>query len=256
MSRKITTEEIKDAIESSSLRKKAKLLADNSGLLYLGKKSIPNKYLKQIYESVPDEQTEDFNELLTAINVMTSRRDSLYLFHSRIIYSAQLIMQTLEWIKEKQSLVEIYNMMYKLHDSLSTPIVEGIRDLMKKPNYIIQYSKERNEFVFKTDKLLKNIGIYRTSYLNAITQAKTAAITFENFMADYNVGDLVPFDITDIIESYRTNYDEDGALNEIYQLLSDDNAKEGCLFETAVLFPPYESIKPNESVIKRKIMNL
>lgn len=255
--KKITKEDIKRAIETPDIREKAKLLSNNSSLLYLGRRTvIAERYIKQIYDSVPEEDTEEFNHLLMIINAMTSRRDTMYLFHSRLIYNAHLIIQSLEWLKEKELFLGIYNSIYKMHKASSSSLLDSIRQLMKTPKTSFSYSKGTDEFVLNMEEISKNIELYKKTYLNALIQAKTIAVTLENFVEEYNAEDLIPFDIRDVLESFKVQYDKDGSLKAIYRRICPKKKGEMYLFDNDPLFPTYEEVKPNEDVIRRKIIDL
>lgn len=252
----ITKEHIRKAIESNSIREKVKILGCNGSHIYLGTKgNMTSKEIKQIYDSVPESKTEEFNHLLKILNAMTSRRDSIYLFHSRLMYNALLTIQTLNWLHEKNCMADIFNEMYNFNKKMNRPLMDGINSLMKSINFL-DFSIKKDVFYYNADKYKKNIKFYRKSYLNALIQAKTISITFENFVKEHHAEDLIPFDIKRVLDSFKENHDESGELTKMYYEYCETKSKERELFQTEQLFPSYDSIKPNEAVIRKKIISL
>lgn len=262
--KRINKDELKTLLKKGTLDEKLRVVVDDriNRLIY-GKGIVSKKDLKDIFDSVDDDDVELMNNKIDAINKVIKSRRNYALCAAKLDYLAEYINSGLERIdiyvseayllnallddikplQEKEP--ETYKKLYR-RISLQKSIDKGIA---------FTYDKDSNAYKVDASKLEKQLKIALDRFAYYLRDAKILTIALERFAKENLIENLIPYDIKDRVEGFQLDYSRNKRFSgKHYKKLLADNSLEGILQKALMedngdiefIFPFYEDIEIDE----------
>lgn len=265
-------DKLKALIKSGTLDEKLRVVVDDKVNRIVYKKGIVSqKDLQDIFDSVADDDVEAMNDKIEAINKVIKKRQHFELFATKLDYLAEYINSGLERIdiyvmeayflnsllgdikplKEKEP--KIYNILNR-RISLQKSIDKWIT---------LDTDKETKAFSVNASKLEKQLKIALSLFNSTLTSAKTISLVLERFAKEHKIESLIPYDIEDWIESYKSDYSRNKRFSgKNYKKLLSDNSDEALFLKVLMedngdidfVFPVYEDIEIGQEVLDKLVI--
>lgn len=264
MKKRIDKDELKTLLKKGSLDEKLKVVVDDriNRLIY-GKGIVSKKDLKDIFDSVDDDDVELMNNKIDAINKVIKTRKTYSLCAAKLDYLAEYINSGLEridiYVREAYLLnallddikplqekdAELYKTLFR-RISLQKSIDKGIGFI---------YDKESNSYKVDASKMEKQLRIALDRFAFYLRDAKILTIALERFAKDNLIESLIPYDIKDRVEGFQLDYSRNKRFSgKNYRKLLADNSIESILQKALMedngdiefIFPFYEDVEVDE----------
>lgn len=270
--KRIKKEDLKKIIKKGTLDEKLKVVVDDRiNRLVYGKGIVSKQDLKDIFNSVDEDDVELMNNKIDAINKLIRYRKHYSLCASKLDYIAEYINSGLEridiYVSEayllnnllkdikplKDREPEIYNTIFR-RISLQKSIDRGISFI---------YDKENGSYKVDASKLEKYLKSALDRFRFYLKEAKILTISLERFVKENQIESLIPYDIQDRVEGFQCEYSRNKRFSgKNYKKILADNSDEA-LFVKAMMedtgdiefvFPLYEDIEVGEDELNNIVM--
>lgn len=270
--KRIKKDELKRILKSGTLDEKLRVVVDDRiNRLAYGTGIVSKQNLKEIFDSVDEDDVELMNNKIDAINKLIKCRKHYSLCASKLDYLAEYInsgleridiyvseayllnnlLEEIEPLREREP--EIYKTLFR-RLSLQKSIDKGIAFI---------YDKESNSYKVDASKMEKYLKTALERFKFYLKEAKILTLSLERFTKENQIESLIPNDIKDRVEGFQLDYSRNKRFSgKNYKRLLADNSDEA-LFTKAMMedngdiefvFPLYEDIKIEEETLNNIIM--
>lgn len=241
-------EEIKEGISKASkkLRGIVKQIVELNSGLTSGK---GQKEMDELYDSVSDREVIPFNSLLIAANGVIRKKDSFYLLYSQLYESFDNVVRELKFIRDLEDKAALLNELTQLDRGKAEAMFgkltteDGVMKLELAPNgtYRVASISFKTTMKRELNKFSKNMS-----------EAKTLWILLEEYASKYNIADIIPDEINDVMEDIKTGFKIEPGLLDYYTRYIGGMSGLSCSISTKLLHDEDESEENTETSIFKK----